>query len=264
MDPGDIHQITQFAWSNIGERLYEHFTVDIPSLFCVVILVVIAWTRSYLVDSCVWYTGKFVCWSCLVENENVRKGYKIRKRNDISNHIGDSLKSRKKRKKRFIEDYDHDPFDFTGLTKSRLHAYSLALSTLFLFLSICGVLYFFEFYLVLLVKLATGVFLLVWTQVSRSNWLYSYLLRYYMLYYDYVRVGDIVLYKKDGKEYKIMAVHPLTTILRRETDVEANKEILPLPVDVKKHIKETYLDVPIPNVFLLDPDRVSYNFVQYS
>jgi len=261
-------EVLEFTWENIGERFWDHLTVDVPTLLCVIVLTAVAWATAHIVFWCIWISGKFICGSCIRKNEKIRRGHITNHRKKKkTNYIGHKLNEVKKKKKKKIENFQHNPFDFSDFTTSRLYAYALGISTLYFFLSVCGILYFFEFYLVLLVKLTTGMVVIVWTLMSRTEWMYSYLLRYYILYYDYVRIGDIILYKKnenDEKEYKVKAFHPLITILRRQIDVKVVKKLLPISEDQKTHIKEIFLDIPVPNTHLLDPTKIGYNFVQYT
>jgi len=85
------------------------------------------------------------------------------------------------------------PLVCTGLTTSRIEAVHLALSWFFLVLVSAGILLFFECRITLWGSFGGSVFVVILGFIGQSQWPWSFLLRFVVLFNDVVRVGDIIV-----------------------------------------------------------------------
>ncbi len=108
-----------------------------------------------------------------------------------------------------------------GLTSGRVEAFELIVSWLFLIIVSAGILLFFECRITFLGSAVAGSLMLMWGVLGRSNWIWSFLLRFDMLYSDTIRVGDyVVLYNRDVGIVQSMWAMTVQIRIKSVTDVE--------------------------------------------
>jgi len=112
-----------------------------------------------------------------------------------------TLRKLKRRKQR------HGP-----ISRNRLLGTELFTKWLMFFIGSGIVFIYFELHVFLLFNVTTTALFFIGALISRTVWLLSWIARFYVLWYDYVRIGDVGIYK-NSTIGTITAMHTLTFVL---------------------------------------------------
>jgi len=153
-------------------------------------------------------------------------------------------------------------FAFSGLTLNRIVFYELVISWTVVLFGVYGILVAEKLYSVILATPIGAILLFLFYRPTLMDWLSSFAGRFILLYYDIVRVGELVLVREkyEGKEVWVEYIYShsmiLNSYIKRISEIEKPKKKIAQFKGDKRKIYEPYK--LIPNSFLLNPERIIF------
>ena len=147
-----------------------------------------------------------------------------------------------------------------GLTSSRVQAYKLMASWVFFVCFVAGLFVFYK-YVVTLLGSVIGSFAVLMIGFVKSNWIWSFILRFCVLYNDEVRVGDTLFYGSTSLTViRMNVISVLTTGDRPVMPSTALDESLILVRHTSR--TRTVYQKSVPYTTLLDPALVTVMYTE--
>ncbi len=181
----------------------EFLSADIHDILYWLLFVlssIVAIFLSYILQWILYYVFSCLCGECIRHNDSLR--YEPRRQHDS---------------------YNPNPFNCSGLTTSRVYSIHLIVSWIILILLVSSILLFFQFRMTFLGALSGGGIVFLWGFIGHSEWIWSFILRFFLLYDDHFRVGDLIVLESRliGRIVKMWAAGVIIQIVPRNCMTDA-------------------------------------------
>jgi len=223
--------------------------VSIIELFLTIALFGVAWLASWPVGWIVGIVIRFVFNPCIKRHEHKRIQQKDRfyKDKEFEKYKRGNLKALADH---YMQRDKFSPLDWYDFSYNRVRAIQLIVSNGFLFTSFMIILSQFWNDIGYLLGLNVTILAVFLTRLETSEWIFSYLRRFEIFYYDLVRDGDIIEYNyvlpnllTKALQVQIVTIDPVTTTLR-VFNVKGNETFF------KNDTNNIYKDMCVSNIKL--------------